>query len=510
MAISFHILPNGTLQQTGDANHDVFFGDIFFDGAIRLNDRMIGGDGDDVMSPFGGNNVMLGQSGNDTLLIGGTISAWDQAFGGAGNDQFLIQFPAANATTSHIADGGGGYDSISFGTLPGALTLRDGEVSFDGRTIVQMSNIEVFHAGAFNDAIRVTPSLAEVYGGFGNDTLFGWARNGPNPLILAGESGDDRLIGGAADELLSDGDVPAPDDAGGYTDYNDSDTLRGGDGNDTLLSFSGEDTLMGEGGNDVLIIINSLARGFGGDGDDEVRFHVEPLDALLVINHLQEDIAGVEVDGGNGFDTVDFSGLEVGERVPHPTQGLRLLVDRGVGFEQSSGGNGIFFFGGIEDFDMTSRDDIVFGGPDDFSVDAGAGNDFISGGPGNDILDGGPGNDRVLGGNGNNIIHGSEGRDFLGGGDDFDFFCFDVIALAGQGRNRISGFETKGDTADTLVLLGDDHSSPSFEFSDLSFRQLAAGTLVIYQNWDVLLLNVLADSLKESHFAFDNSDLSFG
>ena len=85
-----------------------------------------------------------------------------------------------------------------------------------------------------------------------------------------------------------------------FTGTNGNDNLLGGIGNDTLDGRSGDDTLDGAAGNDTLIGGNGNDVLIGGAGNDVIR------------TGESDPFQGDQVTGGNGNDTVDFSGLEDG------------------------------------------------------------------------------------------------------------------------------------------------------------------------------------------------------
>ena len=91
--------------------------------------------------------------------------------------------------------------------------------------------------GKGNDYIEATRYDDVIYGGEGNDTIFG------------GPGGNDIIYGGDGDDTLSGG-------------YWGNDILYGGNGNDNLWGTSGDDILYGEAGDDYLE---------GDDGNDELH-----------------------------------------------------------------------------------------------------------------------------------------------------------------------------------------------------------------------------------------------
>lgn len=99
-------------------------------------------------------------------------------------------------------------------------------------------------------------------------------------------------------------------------------------------------------------------------------------------------VAGFEVNGGNGGDSVIVSS----------TITIPVTMRGGAGSDKLVGGSGPDKLIGGEGNDYLNGrggDDLIFGGP---------GNDEILGGPGDDILRGGPGRDTILPGPGNNAV----------------------------------------------------------------------------------------------------------
>jgi Ca2+-binding RTX toxin-like protein len=162
------------------------------------NDTLNGGAGRDYIIGGSGEDRLLGGDGSDTLIGSSDL---DTLIGGAGND-FYSEFDAQEDAIFERA--AGGYDEVT--TWSATFTL--------GR------NIE---AVRFQNPISVTGTGNVIdnrmYGGFGDDTLFG-------------RGGDDFLC----EDQIS---------------YISSDRFYGGSGDDTLNGGAGFDRLFGGGGADV-------------------------------------------------------------------------------------------------------------------------------------------------------------------------------------------------------------------------------------------------------------------
>lgn len=220
----------------------------------------------------------------------------------------------------------------------------------------------------------------DIRGGVRADTLSG----GPESDLVLGEEGNDTLDGGAG-----------------------IDEVEGGPGADTITASGGADLLHGNGGNDSLTG-SSGARLFGDSGDD----------------YFNENAANPpqQISGGEGFDTVDFSGRQGPEviTVADPTEGDGEGPHEGNNItdaERILGGKGLDIIVG------SSEDNVLVGNGGDDLIVAGSGTDTLQGGPGEDTLvskdefhgdhfEGGPDNDRILANNGApDIVSCGEGSD---------------------------------------------------------------------------------------------------
>jgi Ca2+-binding RTX toxin-like protein len=342
------------------------------------NDQLSGDNGNDILNGGGGNDVLSGGNGND-VLIGG--AGTDQLLGGAGDDQ-LIWNPGDG---SDVFEGGSGLDTaiVNGGAVDEIFTLAadNGRVDFEraggnpfsidiGATEKLVANL-----GDGNDNFSTSGDLASlisltVDGGAGNDTIHG-------------SNGADVLLGGAG-----------------------NDSLFGGAGDDTITGGVGADQFFGEGGNDTLIWNP-------GDGSDLF-------------------------EGGDGIDTGVVNGGAVDEVY------TVAAVNGRVDLERTSPGPFSIDIGTTEKLVVN-----LAGGNDTFSASGDLGSLIsltVDGGAGNDTINGGNGADTLLGGDGNDRIDGNGGLDtaFLGAGD--DVFVWDP----GDGSDNVDG----GAGSDELLFNG--------------------------------------------------------
>jgi Ca2+-binding RTX toxin-like protein len=305
------------------------------DRVISPSGRVLGEDGDDDLSGHEveggpGNDVVHGTPNGD-MLRGGSGADVVDAGGGddyvTDDDRFLT--PEGPLSPDRL-DGGPGIDSVSFPARLAPLRIDLGEPQSAGEAGEGnvVSGFESASAGGGPDVILGPQDSIARYtleGGGGDDHIE--ARSASRDAVIAGNDGDDDLVGS----------------------IQGNERLDGGAGNDTLNGFGGDDTLLGLDGDDRMI---------GGDGDD-----------LISGGEGRDTIAGAlgndSIDGGAGPDTI--TGAE-GDDGLNGGSGEDDL-EAGAGADRAFGGRG---------------DDAVDGGPGNDVVSGGRGRDLLRGGSGRD------------------------------------------------------------------------------------------------------------------------------
>ena len=376
------------------------------------NDIIFGGAGDDEIEGGNGDDVLYGEKGNDHLKGG---NGNDYLHGGAGND---------------ILDGGTGDDFLVAGT--GSNTLIGGQGN--DTAIFEMSS-DSFHMD-YDDAgnIIITDAFDD-----NNVTTVSGVEN----FIFLSKDGEELLTREELVEFIDDMRATQGDDVLTGTDGDDvidglagNDTIDGAAGNDTIDGGTGNDTIDGGAGNDTID---------GGEGDDIIDGGTgnDTIDGGTGNDTLDGGEGDDIIDGGAGNDTIDGGeGDDIidggtGDDIISGSEG-NDTIDGAAGNDTIDGGTG------NDTIDGGSGNDIIDGGAGDDIIDGGTGNDTIDGGAGNDIIDGGAGNDTISGGTGDDIISGSDGNDVIDAGAGND------IIDAGAGNNIIDG----SDGTDTVGLAG--------------------------------------------------------
>lgn len=437
---------DGFENALGGAGNDIITGD----GNANM---LAGGAGNDIITGEGGNDTLIGGLGADKIDGGSGVDTLDYSTAlfdsfrdeyGAASDlynPFAGLAPTTGVTvnlTSGTGGGGAAGDSYVFTTLNG----------------VKVSTVENVIGTAFNDTITGDAQVNKLQGGFGDDKLYGMAGddrddgvnnhgglfggNGNDTLDgglgnddLFGEEGNDTLLGGAGNDNLIGG--------------NGNDSLDGGDGDDVLDAGSGTNILNGGNGNDLIdvTVANTTNTINGGAGNDTIRIFDTSLN---------------KVDGGAGYDVVDFSGGESGITLNLLTQGTAATNVNTI-FGQAGG-----TYLNIEEIRGTNSNDILVGNA---SANVFYGND------GDDQLSGGDGNDILHSGSGGGFLHGDKGDDIL------------IVQDALTGSVTVNGGEG------TDLLTADDYDVERGEegvvitFGNLQIRDSASDILIATFDADI-------------------------
>ncbi|MEH2212325.1 MAG: calcium-binding protein [Nostoc sp.] len=369
------------------------------------NDTLFGGSGDDRLTvgssnldTLGGDQLLYGDDGNDTLSASGYEIRYEDTYytsgnntlnGGAGDDYLIVQFSKGN----NLLNGGDGNDTFSEYNS-GNDTVDGGQGddllsynSYTSRGITSTFNPTTNVGSITADTNQVSYKNIErlnITSGFGDDNIVG--SNG-NDTLDPGNGGNDTIDGGAGDDLLS---YYNNSSGVGITSVFDTTTNTGLITADTnqvsyknierlnITSGFGDDNIVGSNGNDTLDP--------GRSGNDTV-------------------------DGGTGDDLLKF--LNFG------SEGITSTFNATTNTGTITAGTSGVSYKNIERLDITGTDY----------------DDYIVGGKGNDTLD--PGR------NGNDTIDGGAGDDLLsynssGAGITSTFDATTNTGLITSGRNRIS------------------------------------------------------------------------
>jgi hypothetical protein len=195
--------PKGDLLRGGSSGDHIYGlgGNDQIEGGSG-NDHLYGGDGNDRLYDDDGNDVVYGGNGDDWFDDG---NGTDKYYGGAGSDTFHMFQPYKTVKDSaDLLSGGSGVDYADYGAYDKAVSI-----SLDGKA----------NDGRPGEHDNVSRDIESVFGGFGNDHLYG----GPEDDFLEGNWGNDVIYGEGGD-----------------------DTLAGQQGSDKLYGGAGDDALLGD------------------------------------------------------------------------------------------------------------------------------------------------------------------------------------------------------------------------------------------------------------------------
>ncbi len=384
------------------------------------NDVLYGGIGNDTLSGQGGNDILNGGTGTDTMA------------GGAGNDTYNVD-NAGDVVTEAI---GQGTDSV-FTSV--SYTLAAGQ---------EIENL-IANAGGTGLTLTGNDLANQIIGNSGNDVLFG---NGGND-ILTGNAGNDILNGGAG-----------------------IDTMTGGAGNDSYNVDNPSDVVIeavGGGLDTVFASVNHALQ--AGQEIENLIANAGSTGLTLIGNDLVN-----QVIGNSGNDTLFGQG---GNDILTGNAGNDTL-NGGTGADAMAGG------AGNDTYNVDNANDTITeavgGGTDtvfasvNYTLTVGQEIEKLIGNAGATglILTGNAAVNQIVGNSGNDTINGGAGNDTLTGGNGADTFVFNTALNAATNVDAITAFLAVDDTIDLVrsvfTAFATAHTLTAAEFQ--SGAGLTAGT----------------------------------
>ena len=277
------------------------------------------GTGDAINGGTGIDKVLLDATGSTGFVLDAynpsspAFTGIEEVVGTAGNDVILMRadYQSDAAGGGIIIDGGAGNDHIGGGA--GGDTLRGGD---NDDVLSGLGGDDTLEGGNGSDTIYGGDGADKIYGGNGADKLHGDAGDD----LINGDWGNDTIYGGAGNDTIYAGgdndDVYGGDGADKLYGQAGNDTLTGGAGNDTIDGGAGNDTIVyavgdGEdtidGGADTdTLIVNGNASDniFSISNDDNTTLELTADGQTSSVTNVEE----IEIDGGDGDDTLSVSG----------------------------------------------------------------------------------------------------------------------------------------------------------------------------------------------------------
>nr|WP_325249937.1 calcium-binding protein [Amylibacter sp.] len=344
-----------------------------------------------------------------------------------------------------------------------------------------------------DDVLYGSSKADKIAGGMGNDVVFGFGGNDVIDVSL----GKDRVFGGTGNDVFVSESL---------FDFNGSGALipviDGGDGTDLLdlrrlpygaeLFQSGLATL-GSYGNGKLRNIEQVVLTEFDDkayvGNHSFGLKLDTVWLMGGNDKAHADPGTYRIDGGKGFDTVDFYHAKADMQVTkigkakyvvtyedptYPANDIKVTLTKVEllkfydGTEMKLGATKALKpphesdFGGLPGKDGNGGNNTLIGTNKDERFEAGAGNDTVRAKGGADQLLGGAGNDKLFGDDGFDLILGGAGNDRLYGGNDDDTLdgglgndklfggAGDDLLRGGAGNDKLVAGNNAG-SGDTLI-----------------------------------------------------------
>ena len=427
-------------------------------------------DSTNLITGNSGNDSIIAGSGYDTLVSGGGV---DTLVGGQGADTFVINNSndvIQNTRSNDTVESSVGYvlsQAAAALTLTGSANLAATD-DYGYARITGNAGNDTLVGGSGRDTLVAGAGVDTLVAGTGNNTLV--INNTADVIQLGSSSGNDTVESSVSYTLQQSLDTLVLTGTGnlaGQGNGDQSNSITGNSGNDTLIAGSGADTLVAGTGTDTLIAGTGqnifegragdtyvLNAGFGstridlGQGGGTVKFGASISAADLSVTTVVDakgDFA-LQISDGASVLTLDdgLSGhlSEFGLPISAPLDFqfadgsqldfAQLMTVAHVGDVSLGGSYGNLVLNG--DANATIR-----GGSGNDTVIATGADDSIYGGLGNQTLYGLGEGDQLLGGLGADTLYGGQDSTFVASGGDTDIY-------AGGGSNTY--VLTAGATAD--------------------------------------------------------------
>ncbi|WP_095011888.1 calcium-binding protein [Tsuneonella mangrovi] len=438
------------------------------DDVITRGSNLIGLAGNDTLGGPAGGQSMSGGPGDDTYLlydIGDTAHEKP----GEGNDTVLTKFNYASlpdnienlifvGTGDAVLEGNDLNNYVVGGSGNDEFNGSFGNDIFDGKDGTDLVNYSGY-LGPVTIDLNVTGR--QDAGSAGQDIL-------RNIESVRGSDGDDTLLGSnGANELDGFLGNDTIDGRGG------DDHLIGGGGNDTLMGNSGRDLIEGGDGNDTLLGGASIDTLVGGSGDD-----------------ILDGGTGADVmSGGLGADTyyIDYAGDQVTEQGTNDIDTIVSSIDYAQLPDL------------VENLTLSGGAQLGGGNALDNRIDAGASGIELFGYAGNDVLVGNALDNQLHGGDGNDTLDGGTGADLLDGGAGDDYYV-----LSDRSATLV---EAKGGGIDTIEIL--DTTYPTYGLP-ANFENLILGSGVTNGNGNAADNSITGNDAANHLLGRGNDDDLYG
>jgi Ca2+-binding RTX toxin-like protein len=267
----------------GDDDIDVrTTGDVTVYGGNGIADANSGVDNVDIEGT--GNSVVYTNSGDDTILVSGSLAAGKstQIWAGLGDDSVTLNNASADGNATTVIYGNTGNDTIDIAAFDGAATI------YGGNGIADSTD------GA--DTITLGTANATLYANSGNDTITAAAGAATAIQTIYAGSGDDSITaGGGADGAQVNIVLGAGNNSVTTTGTNGLITVSGFNTANDVITFATDETaatltVAGLGTANTIIFDDDAVANNTRDAGEEI----------ITLNGLSGDLNGTNFVVGNG------------------------------------------------------------------------------------------------------------------------------------------------------------------------------------------------------------------
>lgn len=223
---------------------------------LSANHTGSGTNGNDTVTSYGINNVLVGGGGDDTFFV---YSENNSLYGGTGNDAYVV----TSQSDRVFEDVGiaGGVDTVFASDTDFSLALSAPNVE----TLVILTSDHIGAGSDANDRLIAFGNNDILFGGAGNDTLISYGQDNS----LNGSIGDDAYIVDSRSVKIGEGASEGYDAV--YADRTDFSLADAPNAEALILRGNGH-TGAGTNGNDLLKSVGISNQLFGGGGNDTFAF----------------------------------------------------------------------------------------------------------------------------------------------------------------------------------------------------------------------------------------------
>src|SRR5262245_15124455 len=483
---------------------------------------LVGNSANNTLAGLGGADALDGGDGIDTATYAASLAGVNvslqtgMATGGDAEGDTLVR--VENLTGSNFSDtlegdggnnvliGGNGSDTVSYAHAAAGVVVSLAITSAQntvGAGIDTLSRFENLTGSQFDDTLTGNSGANVLIGLGGND-------------VLVGGSGADTMVGGDGDDrytMDNSGDVVDETTGSGIDTVNTSITfsladalhvkgdvenltltgtgnvngtgnaldnaITGNGGANVVAGLGGADILDGGAGSDTVTYAASSVGvnvslmthlGSGGDAEGDTLFSVEKLTGSNFDDTLEGDGAANVLSGGTGIDTVSYEHAAAG-----------VTVNLATTSAQNTLGAGSDTLSGFENLTGSQFDDILLGTTGANTILGGAGNDRITGGGGTDILAGGADADtfifRAAADSAPSLA--DVITDFLEGTDKIDLSAIDSNSAVSGNQAFLYGGESQIVVANSVTWFQDQATGNTVIQADLNGNNIADMQIVL-------------------------------